>query len=512
MLMDDIYTTLAKMTFIPASAIKRGPHQINTTVIQCSLHPDVLRLMELLPYVDKMEVHEEGETYRTDWLYGGEFLDYRNPDDLYYACRPLHEYDGWAPEIVALTSWGRGGWNGDRTHVLMYDTEIDAISVFEGEEDLRIWDQDSPPGYDYYDHTGIGLFNHSIERPLLQEEIEWKHWFVATTFLQRILDGYQSLAWTPWQTSNREDGWGIDTNIIKDLLRNNGWPDSFDPDKFNADFIRAKMAAKTKRGAAETVYKTIEELAGPPDEPSLGNIESTRKFIENLDLQTTRVDHDEQEHWYSVFRAQSQRWLLARQEQGLVTARQEYTRLCPNDECVKPSDEILWEFHAVEKEFHKMQRSTSPERTCKLDLADFQDFAPASPRYENCVARRRTERYWLCLAYAQSKIDAETHCADTGCTLRPQPTLEEIVNEHIDKLEAGIKREQARAIEMYEWLPALPEHAEKARSAFEMESSAVANGPWYVRDRIEWLREMLEGGEEGKKKLWIWAEEREDEL
>lgn len=59
-LMDGIYTTLANMTFIPPSAIKRGPHQINVTAIPCERTPAVIRLMEIMPYVDRIHVNPIG--------------------------------------------------------------------------------------------------------------------------------------------------------------------------------------------------------------------------------------------------------------------------------------------------------------------------------------------------------------------------------------------------------------------------------------------------------------------
>lgn len=117
-LLDDIYTTLVNMTFIPSTAIKRGPHKINTIAIPCKHTSAVLRLMEIMPYMDNDEVMEKDGVYRTDWLFGGEFVDYRRSDHLEEGCEPLRSDFTWFEGIantVALTRWGYGGWNSDRT-------------------------------------------------------------------------------------------------------------------------------------------------------------------------------------------------------------------------------------------------------------------------------------------------------------------------------------------------------------------------------------------------------------
>jgi hypothetical protein len=503
-LMDDIYTTLANMSFIPATAIRRGPHQINTTAIPCKRDPSVLRLMEIMPYVDRLEVQEEDEVQRTDWLFGGEFIDYRNPDP-WESCDPIKADNTWwtiKPTTVALTSWGTGGWNYDRTHVLLYDTMYNAIQVYEGEEWVSSQEEARPP--DDYVESIHSLFRRGTKSPSAVKvedewgDNDWVTWFDAPWLLRRILEAYQSLAWTPWETSNREDGWGVNGTVIRELLRKNGWPEKFDPDQFNADFIRAQHAPSGK-GAAEAVYKKIEELDGnrAHDLPGYrsGAIDMARHNIGSFEMQARNAD-DEQERWYPVFRAQSQQWLKQRHEADLEAAKKEAERLCPGGLCVKEEDMILWELYSLEKEYQKKQRASPPESTCEWDLEGIIEWAPPSPRYENCVAKRKREAHWLHLAYTQSKAEAVAHCAKTGCDLNPLPTLEEQARARIKELEAEIKRGQDQAKIMYEWLPTLPEHAEKARRFFEMEASAAANGPFYLRDRIEWFEQVLAEGDE----------------
>ncbi|KAF2257896.1 hypothetical protein CC78DRAFT_166680 [Lojkania enalia] len=90
-LMDDIYKTFAKMTFIPEMSIKRGPHTISSELTQqYELDPIVIKLMEILPYVDREEIDERV------FLYGGEFIDFRNVEDLEQSRDPL--YSSWETE------------------------------------------------------------------------------------------------------------------------------------------------------------------------------------------------------------------------------------------------------------------------------------------------------------------------------------------------------------------------------------------------------------------------------
>jgi hypothetical protein len=164
--------------------------------------------------------------------------------------------------------------------------------------------------------------------------------------------------------------------------------------------------------------------------------------------------------------------------------------------CVADEDLILWEFHSLEKEYQKRQRMLPPESTCESDLYGLIEWAPPSDRFGNCVTKRRREAHWLHLAYTQSRADALEHCARTGRDLLPQPSLEERARAKIDQLNESIKRDQAHAVIMYDWAPTLPEHAEKARTYLEMEASAAANGPWNMRDTIDWIEEILAQGDQ----------------
>ncbi|KAJ4993409.1 hypothetical protein SVAN01_00957 [Stagonosporopsis vannaccii] len=265
-LMDDIYAILANSTFIPHNAITRGPHVINKTAISCNPDASVLRLIELLPYVDLSLVKEP------DWIDGGYFTDYRNPQHLAELCDPLRgESIGWTdymePTDVALTNWGTGGWNSDRTWVMIYNTGRDSIRIFDGE----LWVERRTAERDF----GVEMNKWWFEE---HGQFVWDRENGAPHVLRAIANNYKSLRWTPWGTSNREDGFGVPPDIIKTLLQRNGWPDGFNPTQFNVDFIRAKHMPRT-RGPDEVSSRRTEV----PEFLALQRTHEEARYTNNLE-------------------------------------------------------------------------------------------------------------------------------------------------------------------------------------------------------------------------------------
>jgi hypothetical protein len=506
-LIDDIYSTFVNMTYLPDTVISRGPHQINATGVPCKRDHAVLRLMEIMPYVDFIELQERDEYPKVDWIYGGEFIDYRYPKQIVYSCDPI-EADGlWydtRPTTLPLTKLGDSGY--PDTFVMLYDTKYNAVRVYDGYDFMSMHNEDMPQSEDYVDHTGVGLLNHSTRSNLAavgeKDEMDWESWLHAPTLLRRILHAYQSLAWTPWQT-NQRGKWGVDDTTMKALLRKNGWPNSFNPDQFNADLIRAKHAP-SKYGPARSAHEVIADLEpslGPDNQTSPGVIQRQKHRIQTLEAKLA-AESDYQDRWALTFQLQSAHWSLSRSLAALSAARADVARLCPDNTCIPPDDVILWEFHSLEQDHAAAQRAPPIEKICEWELLDVYVFVPApDERYEKCLTRRRREAAWLSLAYNQSKSEALARCAETGGSLISQVSLEDLVEEKIREFEKDIADEQARARVMHEWLPTLPEDAEKARGYFEMESSAVVNAPWYARERIEWMREQLGENEESRERL-----------
>ncbi|KAH7413913.1 hypothetical protein DE146DRAFT_11853 [Phaeosphaeria sp. MPI-PUGE-AT-0046c] len=492
-LLDDIYSTLVNMTFMPATAIKRGPHQINVTAIPCARDSAVLRLMEIMPFVDHAELKASAPAFEVDWFYGGEFIDYRRIDHLQSGCDPYRAKGTWhqvRDTEVQLTDWGWGGWDSDRTHVLLYDTQINAIQVYEGEHTVSLTNEDNPHrGREHY--AGPDLYKHSFSQPLAAlstDDFEWDKWFDAPTFLKRILHAYQSLALTPWETSNREDGWGVNGTIIKSLLHENGWRHSFNADHFNADLIRVRHA-DPGRGPAEAAYQSIKTLTGGITELGFhdpGDIEYTRNSIPRLD-ETARQTKDEEQHWYWLYRAVSDRWTLERQEMELEEAQKTIERLCPNDECIAPGDKILWDFFHLEKVYEEAQRAMPAQEACNK-----------APRYDTCIARHNNETRWLHLAYENSKSEALTHCASTGCTLLPQQSLEEKMLSSVGRLHDRLIQHPDQVKRLQKWYDSIPEHLATAREDVRKDIDRHNDAAQSEAESIERLRQLFKEGDREK--------------
>jgi hypothetical protein len=501
-LMDDIYTLLANSTFIPHTAIKRGPHVINITAIPCKRDPAVLRLMELLPYVDSSQVQE------SDWLLGGEFINYRRNDMLQEGCDPLRAREYWeymTPKTIALTGYGHGGWNGDRTFVMLYDTGKHAIRVYEGEEWIR---QHEGPEKRKDDYSGVGIFSEGIEagRSVLdRQDHTWAEWFDAPTLLTRLREAYRTAAWSPWETSNREDGWGVDRKNITQILRNSGWPD--DPtfeDKFRTGFIRAQVKP-SGRGWAEAAFKTIDHLEGYEELGMRdyhhvdGRIDSSRGNIrryEKLLKETT----DPAELGLLQWRIDREKRNIERNEANLEAAKLEVQRLCPNDTCVEPDDMILWEHRAIEKEKAKAEVAEDATVKCEKRMERSPAWTPPDPeRFDNCITQLVRESTWLQNAYSQSLKATTAYSTRTGKSLLPPDTLEDRAATKIAEIERGIAEQEEIMEELRVWQKEFDVSEEALKKTREWDV-----GSWWVPHRQDELNKIKERLAEGGNRESLW--------
>ncbi|KAF2626313.1 hypothetical protein BU25DRAFT_93929 [Macroventuria anomochaeta] len=509
-LMDDIYSILVNSTFIPHNAITRGPHLINTTAIPCKPSASVLRLMELLPYVDLSLVQEP------DWIYGGHFMDYRNPEHLAGLCDPLRGQSiGWtdymAPSDVALTNWGTGGWNNDRTWVMIYNTERDAIRIF----DAEMWIEETQAQHE---------FGEEMEGWWFEDIGEWGMWSRedgAPHILRAIANNYRSLKWTPWRTSNREEGFGVPPQTIETLLQRNGWPNVFNSDHFNAEFIRAQHKPSGK-GHAEAAHRLIDSLAGYNRTIVEDDITSYEADPGRIYYMQQRLHHhrealaksaDMEEQQLHEWRIQRTTWALKDLQADLETAQAEVATLCPDGACVKEEDMILWEFVALQRT-HEEARYTNSSKKCEHQLFYYPSNDPEW--LEKCIKNKATKRTWLDMAFEQSQTEALAHCEETGCELVPFQDVFSRVRNKIAEIERIIVSDTAGLERMEtEYQHKIPEFGTKARNEFAMDDSALANGRWYLKDKIELLEDemaKLERGEGSEReRKWLFDYLRDDD-
>lgn len=507
--MDDIYTILADATFIPHNAITRGPHVIDKTALPCTPSASVLRLMELLPYVDLSMVHEP------DWIHGGHFMDYRNPEHIADLCDPCRGRsfdwtDYMSPSDIGLTNWGTGGWNGDRSWVLIYNTERDAVRIYEGE----LW---------VNRHWAQREFGKEMEDWWFEDdgELWWDRQDGAPHILRAIANNYRSMEWTPWGTSNRENGFGVSPETIKTLLQRNGWPKAFNRDQFNADFIRSKHKPSGK-GYAEAALKEIDSLAGYNRTIVDDGFTEWNAYVGELWYAHDRLKRhrqalaesvDVEERQVQEWRIQQAIWSLDDMQARLDTARAEVTRLCPDGVCVKEEDMILWEFVAVQRAYEKAQY-TNFSQMCEYQL--YYNPSDDPDRLEQCVSNKRSEQSWLDLAYSQSEAEALAHCEKTGSELLPFRTVFDRAKDKIADLEMMIVDDDP-GLERTEkaYKEKLPDLQEKARNFYGAEKSALINRKQYIREQIETLEDEManlkrgEGRQRGRK--WLFDYLRDDE-
>ncbi|KAI5376335.1 hypothetical protein J4E82_004829 [Alternaria postmessia] len=387
-LMEEIYTVLAKTSFIPHDSIERGPHQINTTASPCKLDAADFRLMEILPYVNtSLSGHDS-------WLWGGTFIDFRKDRDLNVACDASWVEDDFAyvirPGIVHLTE---GGWE-DRDHYrtwkLQYDTRKHMIRVYEGEE---WWP---------YSHRYKGAF--------------------------------------------RE---------IKDHKDN---PD----DLFNI------YHGKRKLRQYEDELKDL-ETGNLTDGPSL---------------------------WRNMLFGGSLRREVGRQESDFEDAKQLIQRLCSNGVCVQ-EDLILWEFRKLENTYTKAQLEPNATIMCEQ-----RELHP--DLLSRCISQLNLERYWLQLAYQQSRADAYAYCAQNSKHLLPPASFEALASHWIAKYESYIAEYDHVPAELDAWQERTGAPDSTVEFLRKQYDSAKAWDTRLNEGRIEEIVRSLAGsdGDEARLKLW----------
>lgn len=486
-LMDNIYTTLADMTYIHYSSIKRGPHNIDFSAVnnitrvipgcrkldtngmrsdECILsirrNPWMLRLLEVLPYVDPREIDDDF------WLFGGRFLDYRDASVLRDEnWDPLHvggEY--MSPGMIALTLWDPVG-----PGALLYEAENNTIRMMNNK--WNVVDLDLIPVSDTKDGRRA-LYNHKKFAQLPS--------FEAPDFLREIWRRYCELEWIPWETSRSSYYYGVPPETMRDLLRKSGWPDDFDPDHFNVALIRYQykpsdapflerptLQTPSKYGYADRAFKLIEQLEGtfPAEGGQIGHI---RKLLEENEKQLSSTI-DEHGRWMLEWLMQKNKWYLEQFERDLEKAQEEIAALCPTGICVQEDDLILWEYRTLERQYAETQTRLREElHALTSENAPPEDLEMRTNRLE----KRRREIKWIRTAASEAGYEARKHCEETGVTLLPRDTDEERARERIEEFSETIRREEKTLKMMLEWKDRLPLLAFKVKEEIERDSAKIS--------------------------------------
>lgn len=459
-LMTDIYGTLSNSTYIPFNAVHPGLHHIDTTALPCKPSASVLRLMALLPYVDSALVDQ------SDWIYGGAFMDYRNPEHLAELCDPLRGRGiGWtdymAPSDIALTNWGTGGWNNDRTWVMIYNTERDSIRIFDAEDWLhRSLAQDE--------------FGQEMSASWFEDhgEFMWDRPHGAAPMLRAIANNYRSLKWIPWETSNRgapdygiefnkNDAFDLEDDFVRDYMKHNHWPDRFHPWKFRAAVIRAKHNPRG-RSFIESLEARISLLLG-----SQANIEEqlAHHHVTPLDIS------NKSEHWLHRWRTQKLEWKLDDDLAELSLLEDEKEDLCPAGVC-RPIPPALWQHWNLALTYQVIEHDNRTEKCgLKFQVLDSQgqwiygsphdaNHIPAISQYWSCVHNYNLHSYNVKLALEASTADVERQCLETLCKPLGVENAWKRAELSINVYKRDIAAAEARKAKILDFLSQIPNNAE----------------------------------------------------
>ncbi|KAL1799478.1 hypothetical protein ACET3X_003515 [Alternaria dauci] len=503
-LMEEIYTILANTSFIPHESIERGPHQINTTATPCEPDAADLRLMEILPYVNT------NLSGYSNWLWGGTFVDYRKDRDLRYACDPDWVEKDFSyimrPGIVHLTE---GGWEDRdryRTWKLQYDTRKHVIRVYEGDEWLPYNDYwGEPMHYEYRRDYGLndmpifGGENTTGRLSVNRHSRDWREWTDAPTFLTMIRDAYLSTAWSPWDTWEPDRRQSIlPGNITSALLLKNGWPDKFDVDQFRANLIRAQHKP-SGQGWAEGAFREIRDHRHNRDDGF--NIQHRRSSLrihqDRLEALETENLTDGPSLWNHMFSRDNLRREVERQDSDFEDAKNLIQRLCLNDTCVEEEDLILWEFRKLENTYTKAQLEPNATTMC-----EWRELPP--DQLSRCISQLNLERYWLQLAYQQSRADAYAHCARNNKHLLPPASFEALASRWIAEYERNIAEYDLVSAQLDAW----QERTGAPKSTMDFlrkeYDSAKAWDTRLYKGKIEEIVRSLAGGDSDEVRLKLW--------
>ncbi|KAF1999869.1 hypothetical protein P154DRAFT_210480 [Amniculicola lignicola CBS 123094] len=522
-LLDQIYTTLAKMTYIPHTAIERGPHILPATVTEkYNLDPMVVKLMEIIPYVVKAELES------SRFLSGGLFADFRKEEDVSASREPFycnwafdednlkwrmngHECKYMLPWVTPLTLMSFQG----NSHILLYNARYNRLYF----ANMNHWSKDV-----VLEGEGLGVWWDETEELLdLQEDTTGflgvpKH--DAPALLKMHLQLLTSLKEFPWENTYGKDGEEM-YEALTWMYRDNGWPDKFDENQFQADFIRWRVKLSNK-GDPKFLYKEIlreegedrilaqiggvweeelprirrEVLEGNgvpfPRWTPIGRLQTLIREAEARLLAATDVD----EIWRDKWSLHQNKRLLKEAEAHLNEFHEEYEGVCVEQrrlhgDCRVGPERILREFQAIERDLEGIERRTKEERE---QLAT-RSFPVAMLELQtNWLAQRERELKWYTMAYEQSKAAMVKYCERTGANRLPEDNERNRAIEWNKDMRQKIAEQKEDLLEMRLWLSGVPAEAPETRCVVDTAIKEVESGIQSMEDRIrrteEWYTEQ----------------------
>ncbi|OCK74231.1 hypothetical protein K432DRAFT_311150 [Lepidopterella palustris CBS 459.81] len=341
-LMDQIYMTLAKMRYLPASAIKRPPHNINLTLAaEKELDPLVIHLHQILPYVDSDEA--DGP----DFIFGGEFADFRDADDVAQSRDPF--YSGWETYGEGKGKWDEDGGEYIRPWVtpLTMMGNHQAVIIYDARKN-RIWiiDQERWSSSDY------ALRGVSEGKQVSKNSMNFDHIpsRPAPEVLKDIIRRYETLEEIPG--GGEHSSGFFEYEAVKALYIKHGWPENFDGDAFCIDMVRLKAQDRSKYLSSEPL-RQVETYTNWGIYSEIGKI--------RLETQIAAAKTAD-EKYALQWELEKNRLYDVRRTRELEEAKGEAEKLCPRGVCIKDGEAILWELRQLDSELEWKRNSVDNNR------------------------------------------------------------------------------------------------------------------------------------------------------
>lgn len=511
-LMLDIYTTLAEMRYIDPAGIVRGPHDMShleETYAELDLDPAVIYLHSILPYID------EEQAGASDFLHGGAFVDFRDSREVQQDRDPVysdpHGDDFQAHDGPYMRPWYTSLQRlGNHRSIIIYDAREHRIWIFDQES----CGSTDPVINENWHEPGVGIQIEGDWRGVLddieQEAISdssddssdfWSDKDDMDGAASDLMDeeedvdmNYESDGESeseesetdlddPGQNGNRIEG--IPSRSAGDVLRDinrwyrelkelpgggectdfrleddhrlreiyvkHGWPNNFNGDAFDLDYVRAKCAENAHWDA----FEPLNQARSCEGRVYCDGVLIRRQLDEINNAKTL------DDYWLARVELFKKQQNYLESLAALRYAIEEAERLCPGGQCQRKEDLPLWELGALAKETDYKLRSLTDGHTRPRD----------GIRVAN-IKRRRAEKEakLYSKAFEASLVDAERLC--------PERTHEDIGHKTRDgqkswssfgwnKVSSERFPKDPEKIRMWAEAEGLPKDALKAQAAME---------------------------------------------
>ncbi|KAM7212189.1 hypothetical protein V8F06_012441 [Rhypophila decipiens] len=520
-LMLEIFRTLQRMAYLEEEWIQPGPHNDAINAVMplyqsLDIDPAIIYLYSILPYIDPT-AHR-----RVDFFDGGTFVDFRNESHVRDGRDPFYSYT----KETKVQSWMTPlSQTGNETKMVFYDAKRHRVGIFGGicggvshglsgdlnidvgrcisetrEDGSKWWYRKARDGVEvdieteeefrrrenqwyakqraiWAERAGEGEeFENNLEEMMRNESRP------APDVLRDINRWYIELVNAPGaEGSNSGEYWHAEW--VVPLYRKHGWPgEDFDREAFLADNLRAYCLDRAKYLAEGPLRQVPNEPASerPLQEALMAKIETAKaagdidgEWALRWDMLWDELHYQDQKAWY---------------ERAKETAE----RLCPNGECIKPSELPLWELREVQTQMYDEQQRL---RELQSDGSSVRFFRESTPEREEEIRRHERKVALLEKAIAASEADVARLCPDKtpfpldiGSASGVRANFERVTN----SIEGTRKTQTA----IREWMGQLPEGAELAKNLAKDwldKCQQNVNKLSEMRDRSKRQLEKLEG-------------------